>query len=204
MQKQVGDYKVIVEYDEYPENPRDWDNLGIIAYRHRRYILGDERLPSLISMTHEMDELETVPDYGEDAIDIVLTYAKEVLGAVVALPVYLYDHSGTTVRTTPFSSSWDSGLVGVIYTTEEKMEYQGVSPKRSKDELCYYLRKELETFDQYLRGEVYCFEVVSPTGKVMDSCCGFFDKEQAIAEGVDTAKYYDKEDKEAFEELFHV
>ena len=137
MQKQVGDYKVIVEYDEYPMSPREWDNLGIIAYKHSQYKLGEKELPDAYQMLREMKDLEidSAPEYGDPLKDIILAYAKEVLGAVVALPVYLYDHSGIAVSTTPFNSSFDSGLVGVIYTTEEQMEYQGVSPKRSEDEL---------------------------------------------------------------------
>ncbi len=44
------------------------------------------------------------------------------------LPVYLYDHSGITINTVPYSCRWDSGQIGWIYqpksdtATETEME----------------------------------------------------------------------------------
>ena len=39
---------------------------------------------------------------------------------VVALPLYLYDHSGITMNTSGFSCPWDSGQVGWIYCTKKR------------------------------------------------------------------------------------
>ena len=39
----------------------------------------------------------------------------------VVLPVYMYDHSGITINTTGFSCPWDSGMVGIIYVSKEKI-----------------------------------------------------------------------------------
>ena len=35
--------KLRIEHDEYPESPRDWDNVGTMVCWHRRYTLGDEQ-----------------------------------------------------------------------------------------------------------------------------------------------------------------
>lgn len=35
-------YKLTVDYDTYPENPRDWDNEAAMVCWHRRYNLGDQ------------------------------------------------------------------------------------------------------------------------------------------------------------------
>ena len=72
--------------DEDAENPRDWDNFGHMICFHSRYTLGDK---------HEMTP--------EDARQL---YDRK---DVIALPLYLYDHSGITIRTSPFSCPWDSG-----------------------------------------------------------------------------------------------
>ena len=43
----------------------------------------------------------------------------EALGKYVILPLYLYDHSGITMSTGPFSCPWDSGQVGWIYASKK-------------------------------------------------------------------------------------
>ena len=35
-------YTIKIEHDDYPDNPRDWDNAGEMVCWHRRYNLGDE------------------------------------------------------------------------------------------------------------------------------------------------------------------
>jgi len=77
--------------DEHAEDPRQCDNLGKMVCSHRRYKLGDK---------HSL----SVGDIQE------LTERNDVLW----LPLYLYDHSGITMRTTSFADPWDSGQVGII------------------------------------------------------------------------------------------
>lgn len=118
----------------------------------------------------------------------------QATGNLVILPLYLYDHSGITMRTFPFYCPWDSGQVGWIYTTLEKLvEAYGSqdenptldSPTRYsfQDGTVRTLREageaslhcEVRTYDQYLCGDVYGWETDG------DSCSGYFgsDHEQS-------------------------
>lgn len=38
----------------------------------------------------------------------------------VLLPIYVYQHSGTSMSTTPFSCEWDSGQAGFIYASKQR------------------------------------------------------------------------------------
>ena len=60
----------------------------------------------------EMVEEELSPG---DLRDIV-----EDLDKYIILPLFLYDHSGITMSTGPFSCPWDSGQVGWIYAPKQK------------------------------------------------------------------------------------
>lgn len=115
----------------------------------------------------------------------------------VMLPLYLYDHSGITMNTGGFSCPWDSGQVGFIYVEWEKAvrEY-GLTDERfpsladKVERVNEALRTEVKVYDQYLRGDVYGFEVETgvvvtktwPDGSTEreidwghgDSCWGFF------------------------------
>lgn len=89
---EVNGFTVEIHNDSDPANPRkEYDHVGTMVCDHRLYDLGDKK-----------GSPEDIPD---DAI---------------CLPLYLYDHGGITMSTSPFSCPWDSGQVGVIYCTKEK------------------------------------------------------------------------------------
>lgn len=149
-----------IETDECLESPREWDNFGTMACKHPRYRLGDKN--------HGLsDEPEN--------------WAQELdeMGAVY-LPLWLYDHGGITMRTAPFGR-WDNTIVGYIFATPDKMKAEGVTPERALE----ILRKEVETYDQYLTGDVYAFLItVEDTGECLDSCNGFYGEQHAMEEGM--------------------
>ena len=75
-------------------------------------------------------------------------------------------------------------MVGVIYITKEKAfkEYsQKRLTKAFKARLEKYLDAEVETYDNYLTGEVYGYVVEDEQAEQIDSCWGFFGEiEEAI------------------------
>jgi hypothetical protein len=161
--------------DSNPESPREWDNLGTMACFHRRYNLGDK------------NEFKT-----PDELQAHLEETK-----AIHLPLYLYDHSGLTMNTTGFSCPWDSGQVGIIFVTPENIRKEFGKKRitaKLREKVKEILRAEVETFDEYLRGDVYGY-VVEKDGNHLDSCWGFYGginycKEQAnsAAENVTVAE----------------
>lgn len=143
-------------------NPRDeFDNIGTIVCFHNRYNLSD---------FHEFADPSAVNQFLQEQGD-----------KVIWLPLFLYDHSGITIRTAPFSSQWDSGQVGIIYAESKKLyelidswdnkhkneTYPGISDAEIAQEI---LKNEVETYDHYLTGSVYGYEIE----KTDDSCWGFY------------------------------
>jgi hypothetical protein len=109
----------------------------------------------------------------------------------VVLPLYLYDHSGITMRTSPFSCPWDSGQVGWIYVplTKVREEY-GVKrvTKRVRDLVTKVLVQEVETYDQMLTGQVYGVIIEDEDGDQLDSLWGMYgDLDYVRAEGREMA-----------------
>lgn len=153
---------------ENPCNPRtEFDNLFTMTCSHRRYKFGDEAFE---------------PDNYSGWNDLHQSLVKE-RGAAVILPLYIYDHSGITISTSPFGCPFDSGQVGFIWATRDTIlrEY---SRKRLtsglRDLARRYARGEVEVYDMYLRGEVYGYILENKNGEEVDSCWGFF--------GLDTIK----------------
>lgn len=166
-------HRLTIESDSDYESPREWDNLGTMFCQHGRYRLGDSQAKDI------RDDENRLPRTG-----------------YTILPLYLYDHSGITMRTTPFSCPWDSGQVGVIYVSDKKARAEygwKLITKKRRELLRTYLRNEVEVYDQYLRGDVYryTYEEISvdqhgvETVIEQDSCCGFYGrdpKENGIAD----------------------
>jgi len=107
--------------DKYPENPRDWDNVGLMLCLHKRYNLGDR---------HEL----AASDFSRWS-DIE-RYLREDLNAAVVLPLYLYDHGGismSTSRVYPYNDRWDSGQVGFICATEERLKAEKLTKRKAEE-----------------------------------------------------------------------
>lgn len=104
--------------------------------------------------------------------------AREKEEVAYCLPLYLYDHSGLTISHGSFSCPWDSGQVGWHYVTWHSLnsEYPSLSEDEKIEKAKLQLKAELETYDAYLRGEVYAFMSVDSNGNE-DSCSGFYDLE---------------------------
>jgi len=99
---------------------------------------------------------------------------------VIALPLYLYDHGGISMRTNrsyPFDCPWDSGQVGYIWVTREEVrrtyKVERISPKLL-DRVIGFLGWEVEVYDQHLRGEIYGYVIEDENGEHIESCWGYY------------------------------
>lgn len=174
-----GGYTAEIYYDEWPESPREWDNVGHMICFHRKYNLGDEH-----------DYRSKNYSGWEDMFDALLEEYGE--GSVI-LPLYLYDHGGITMKVGAFRDPWDSGQVGYIVASEEaiKREWDGDEKKAEEG-----LRCEVETYDQYLRGEVFGYAITNASGEEVDSCWGFFGRDH-VQEEIDRVLDYFMKKEEA-------
>ena len=172
--------------DECIDSPRNWDNLGKMVCFHSRYSLGDKH-----NIRHEdfngWNEMEE--------------YIKKELDAVVILPLFLYDHSGLSMKTFSHGqhASWDGGYVGFIYATKTDILKNWDKKKLTKSLLenaTKYLEGEVESYNQYLQGDVYLFHIEDENGEVVDSCGGFYGLESAVEEVKSQISYYAKEKAE--------
>ena len=160
--------------DQHPDSPRGWDNLGTIAYAHREYVLGEEEIGDPIRWLEDKLGKENAHIYNNDRLEEL---EEEFFEKYIALPLYLYDHSGLRIRTHPFSCRWDSGKVGYIYVDLQSVrENYGVKrvSKKLRQRVLDVLMYEVKTFDQHLSGDVYGFIVEDEDGKILDSCYGFY------------------------------
>lgn len=171
-------FNLKIERDEDAESPRDFEmNLGIMICFHKRYDLGDK---------HDMksdwfDGWEGMKEYITCPTDKPYRDVGEGLGATHILPLYLMDHSGLAMSCGAYGCPWDSGQVGFIYTTAEKIAEIGIAEENVLDSL----RAEVDVYSKYIEGDCWGYVIEDSDGDVADSCWGFYGYDVAEEEGKD-------------------
>jgi hypothetical protein len=182
MEKTIGRYKIEVIQDTDPFNPRkEYDNLGTMVCFPK--YLGDDH-------EYNFHDYTSYEEMGEDIA------RRENAGVI--LPLYIYDHSGITIATTPFDCRWDSRQLGWIFISKEKMRYE-YSYKRVSEKLqlrvAGYLKAEVETYDQYLTGQVYGYRITNiDTEEEIDSCWGYFGDKYCMEEAESIVRHRMKDE----------
>lgn len=153
-----------IYYDECPVSPREFaDPFGKMLCFSKRYNLGDRD--------------DGAKEMHFDSWGDVEEFVRRERDAVVVLPLYLYDHSGVAMNTTGFLCPWDSGQNGVIYATREAIR-EAFGCKEPLPEHMIRAKEiliaEVKEYDDYLRGDVYLFELKDADGTVIESCGGFY------------------------------
>lgn len=171
--------------DTDARNPRpDYDHLGTMVCWHPDYTLGDFQITApngrgAVDEPFERDDFQS--------LEAFVRWLKLAKQATVVLPLYLYDHSGITMRVghagdNPFDSAgWDSSDVGAIFTTPARIaelcgderyvprDFDGTHEEWITEQL----ENEVKEYDSYLTGDVYGYIITDDTGAERDSCWGF-------------------------------
>lgn len=182
--------------DECAKSPREWDNVCKIVSKRGNWDISDEGY----MMTHNefVEYLHKLLDKKCPEIK-GLTDAEDIADCecvkkhILCKPVYMYEHSGQTISLTPFGDRWDSGIAGFIFCTKEdiKKNCQDVTNKNWLEIAEKIMASEIDIYDRYIRGEVYCYYLeeahtvehkdlvtgdiwISTKYEVIDSCCGFY------------------------------
>lgn len=159
-----------------PENPRTENcNLSRIITmrltRHRLHDKGEDYLPEELTSWAQAQR-----------------FLVRNRDAKIVMPLYLYDHGQVAISTRSFigrahHAEWDSGQVGLVYATAQNIrDWYGVKRigRATFDMAVELVRAEIDTFDKYLRGEVYGYVITDRDGLVVASAWGYYEIEFAL------------------------
>lgn len=180
----VGNAKIHIRRDSDPMNPRtEWDNAWTWYSNSYRHFFDMENGRSLSLSDIMPDDYGDEDHKNETLEEAVLRNNPDLLDAI---SINMYEHSGITVSLGSFNDPWDSGVGAVAVITREQAEKDWPSLKgddeKLKEAAYNCLKSEVETFDKYLRGDVYGYIVHANDGDG-DSCFGFYDIKDALKEG---------------------
>ncbi len=189
--------RLVIEQDQFSEDPRSWDNIGTMLCCHRDYQLGD------CNSNEQTEEqlAEICRKYGKSDEEIdKMTFSEEVQfilnqDDICGLPLWLYDHSGISISTAR-QCQFDSSFIGLIFVEKDFYLAQMCLKDETgwKEKAKKTLEGEIETYSDFLEGNVYMWTLYEPTvvitqtmdgkelsreigeeGEMVDSMSGFYD-----------------------------
>lgn len=159
------------EQDNMPINPReDACNSCTICYVRNSY-LGSSKYDNDMDFT-DSDDLN---DY--------LDGLKDRGTEFVSVPLYAYVHSGITISTGSFNDPWDSGCFGVAICTKEQVVDAFGDDTDWQQHAKDIIEGEIETYDKYIRGDVYVYTVCeydkdTHDWDIIDTCSGYYSDDE--------------------------
>ena len=160
--------KLVIEYDDSAESPRNWSNLSILIIRNGSGD-NDEYL------NRELENSQHKVGCAEDHLELMKEIVEEHLGSKVIYADFIskYEHSGVSYFIGQ-SSGWDYSNIGFVFVTKDSLKKIGCA----EEDVERIVKQEIETFSQWANGEVYHFTLYDDEGNVEDSCGGFYDLEE--------------------------
>ena len=159
--------KLEIKYDDCPDSPRTWSNLGYFLTLDSNYNSPDTVTEYLDIITETGDIAESQEQHMEL---IKREVEKELDEKVIAIyPVVKYEHGGI-VYSLGNKTGFDYSNNGFYIITDKTAKELGVA-KKDFDKV---IENELKTYNQYANGEVYRFVLYDDNGEVEDSCGGFY------------------------------
>jgi hypothetical protein len=210
-------------------SPDEWDEFGHIVIKHNREFEPDsavckddpyDYILQQVVDTYRLERIEYVYDknsgrihdryknqYGiglKDNMQSLTSWYSEQrekefdkTGAVI-VSIYMYSHSGIRLSTSTFNDRWDSGQLGYIYATKEEIDKVFGGDKEKAAEC---LKGTIDTWDQYVSGDVWYVSIENEDGEIIESCGGYYGRKYAEEEGnsllASCQKTADKERAEA-------
>lgn len=159
------------------------------------YVSVDDLTPDEAENAGEPDEdgevtCPTCEGQGEIEIDII-DYIRKEYGARVILPLYVYEHSGITMRSgMPIGpkltredvrssgrfmgddAGWDTSTVGFTFDTPEKVK-ECIGDNATDEQIQKALEGEVEVYARYLEGDVTYYQVFDEETGYNEGCGGF-------------------------------
>ncbi len=161
-------------------NPREYDNLGVMAAYHRRYDLGDS--------TDEVDTLRSAMDNARRLrFDVIARYCRIRFGSTVCIPLGLIDHSGLSMYVGGGAhvmdpGGWDSGTIGFIFDTAATRAMCWGETTPTQEQVREGLISEVQEYDRWLTGDAWGYRICDANGNEVEEVWGFLGHEYAEQE----------------------
>lgn len=194
------------QLNDYDDSPRDWDNLGTLAYRDAQWISGDQQsslaqnwkrvadhycnnltlemlAASMVEVNHgwyDGDWKVSWKDTEDYRVLMTVHYIHGNTGRVWIDDLAVGQAQCRTLLKTILAGDGDGD--GIYALTREELEAEyGKVTRSTLHKAAQAMRSEIETYSQWLEGEVYTVTIYDE-GEFLESCGGFYGEDYALEE----------------------
>ena len=169
--------------DDDSQSPEEWqdENLFLVAY-HRDFTV-DKKISQGLA--------QCITNNGKYEDDSINDEARQYIKDYYIFGLEAYIHSGVHLSLLHESNyldrAWDVSQLGLVFVSKKEWK----SRKAAKEGASALL----ETWNDYLSGNIYGYVIEDKEGENLDSCWGFYGdyEENALKEARDIAEYSNKE-----------
>lgn len=169
------EFTLNIRYDDSgASSPLDWDNLTeiVVLDAPRRGQLGDRQPDG-----REEEALE------RGGFPLLARYLRMTKQALLVVPLEVFDDWRPSVKIARDTEDVD----GYALVTEKTAEMIGTPPNLFEE----VVRQDVQTYNQFLQGEVYGWEVLDENGEHLDSVWGYIGDIQYVkTEAEENARYH--------------
>ena len=180
-------FTINIHQDTDPTSPSDWENdaLFLVGFNDRHFTVHNKSMD--ITCAADVEAYMTwdgeIPEEPIHATDCERCEAKadereayeewksSHIPGYEVFPLQAYIHGGVALSLGAFSCPWDSGQVGYVLI---KLSDVGEGKARECAE------RLVETWNQYLSGDVWGFSITDSDGEEVESCWGIYGLEDCI------------------------
>ena len=162
--------RLVIQHDEDCESPREYTNLGYFITQDSKHYSPDEHGEIQAIIKDTGNEAQNQKEH----MDLIKAEIENQLDETVLkiYPITKYEHSGVKYSLGT-AHGFDNSNNGFYIITEKSQKETGVLKKDFEN--C--IQNELELYNNWVNGEVYCFILYDEQGEIEDSCGGFYELE---------------------------
>lgn len=176
-----------VAYDESPESPREWDNLGIIlgidsctdsSYLYNLLCIGENSKGEPLAIVDQNGFVHSKFDY-------FLRNEFFQGERILIVEAFIESRELHLMRYNTLVISTESAIRKAFLVPEGEPIKKSVWAKARE---C--LEAEVKIYNQYLEGDVYGFIIKTEDGDQVDSCWGFYGFEEVKEQALQALGYF--------------
>lgn len=205
----IGNYTLVVNYDEFFYNPRherDLTTFRMALAPHHDHLINCEQGDISYSRTYDRCGYITPAD---DWADLLKNYLKGRDSQYIAFPILKYEHGNISLSLTSMhdtADAWDYAIFGFVFAKKSDIAKEFNQKRFSKkllEKAKDIAKADLRELEQYINNVCYRYDIYQghltetdylPNMIYRDSCSQFLDEQDAIADGRYLAGLYDEQD----------
>ena len=174
-----------LHYDEGYDSPDEWGDEGLFLVGYHRDFTVER--DNIITKDQAVDIFRI--QHGEELLKDADQSVKEILKEYHCFGLEAYIHSGVALSLSYEGNfpdrRWDVSQLGLVLAGKKEWKKREKARKAAEG--------LIETWNQYLSGEIYGYETESPSGEFIHSCWNYYDKDEMIEDAKGEINYYIKQ-----------